>query len=581
MLNIASGLFDFFSTYKEPPPPEEVPEEPSLELVIPPVIDANGSTTKEDEKDGDDSDGLFSSRSTPNPEHVDAEGAPIYKTSQRQSQFESPPAVIIDRDVDMDADNSARPYSSKVSSVGNDEFAVTEDDFNFFDSPEKPKAADEVAAMADTNQGHEVQENGATEGVNGTDDGAGTVNGTDTGAEDGQGSPEQVLLVKDYAQEEPTSTDTRAAEAVEQPTEPLVPSDDDRPSPPGPNHKEEPPIAITSPPEDTPLLLDTATSPLVDPSPKPSDISDLIPPDFSPLPLEPLRLSTAFRKIAQPPPYQSLRSELLARLKGQYNKNTKPDYHADWRMHQDVSDDEDEDLGTDAPATPESSDMWDESTVISEQKEETAGSVEVEYDGVPCVGAEWFWLREDDEVLGALRRKWKDAWGAIPLADGISDKAKVPIPSDGLVRMAREIICNRHYRRDRHDQTSGELDSALAKSGTAFSDAIGQSTIVDLGSCNVHVGFAGNVMRIGITGLEFWRQLGLSPIGGEKIVTSVAVCLPGDGNMQVADSLLRGVERSWSAQRLGKHVARSQSSVIISELHSLAGTISTSLSQHH
>jgi hypothetical protein len=566
MLGIASGLFDFFSTYKEPPPPEEVVEESSVEMVIPPILAGDSDTAKGDDADGEgsDTDDLFASRS-PTPEEAKVSvpngndtGHEGHKGSNGSSRRQSPPRIILDDDVDMDIRPSPMPmYSSKVSSVGMDDMnGVTEDDFDFFDGPADAEGEDGKTNAHDINRP-----------------------GKEDGSSAAQLAPEVPVLVKDFAfTDSPAHLDMvkQNGEPTAAPLDDMVEADGDSAI----DTESAPMDDFEADGTDVTAIDTIISSPiLIDPSPKPSDISDLIPPDFSPLPLETIRLSASLRPTTDVPlTAQDLRSELLARLKEQYSKHTKADYHDGWKANEDVSDQEADDLGTDAPTTPASSDMWDESTIQSgDEKEVAEGSADVEYDGVPCIGAEWFYAVGDTAVLGVLGRKWKDAWGSLPEPQVMMGEESKPVVRDGMERMAREIVCNRYYR-DLHavpgTRRARSVKHDLAGTGMTLDALVADTGITALDTSAVHVGFAGNVMRIDASGLGFWRQLGLSPVGGEKDVTSVAICLPGDGNMQLADVLLKGVERAWASMRLGKHVARAQSRVVISELHTIAGSLS-------
>jgi hypothetical protein len=71
-----------------------------------------------------------------------------------------------------------------------------------------------------------------------------------------------------------------------------------------------------------------------------------------------------------------------------------------------------------------------------------------------------------------------------------------------------------------------------------------------LGECFVHAGYANYVLQLRSSGLRYWPELGLQPVGGRKDISGLVMCEPGEGNVIAAKSFLRGMESVFEV-RLG------------------------------
>jgi hypothetical protein len=136
-------------------------------------------------------------------------------------------------------------------------------------------------------------------------------------------------------------------------------------------------------------------------------------------------------------------------------------------------------------------------------------------------------------------------------------------------RLAGELISNRHFRQLLLPEsfTADALDERdlLTKTGTPLSQLMPPSddssqidddialafldtsdAIVDavaepkpLAMVNIHAGFAGYVTRLSIASLNYWRQMGLAPVGGKKDVSAVMICDAGEDSKRAAERLMR------------------------------------------
>lgn len=63
------------------------------------------------------------------------------------------------------------------------------------------------------------------------------------------------------------------------------------------------------------------------------------------------------------------------------------------------------------------------------------------------------------------------------------------------------------------------------------------STDMQLNQGNVHAGYNGRIMSLSIAGVQFWQQLGLSPLGGQKHLEVSVICSDEPGAKRAAEEL--------------------------------------------
>jgi hypothetical protein len=295
-----------------------------------------------------------------------------------------------------------------------------------------------------------------------------------------------------------------------------------------------------------------------------------------------------FPTPAPTPEAHNLRDDLIERLRQAKRQKGDTDYALAWHVEDEQTEAEEEYDDSGAPPTPmsESGTVEDE---ISERgglarraEDGETGKVVVEWKGLRCLGAEMLWMAADPKVWEAVSRPWNEEWAAGTGAPtpGLSKLPSPPTSPTGKIkalgddvdldRVAREIIANRYYRAaaktrtTRSDTATGLLGAGQplseiitpSQDGTDWVGQLGTSSSTVLPACNVHAGFAGNVMRLSIAGTKYWRQLGLSPVGGEKDVETIVITTSGAGLERAATRFMAGMSAVWEQHRLGQHIIR-------------------------
>lgn len=645
LMDTASGLFDFMSTYKESPPPSE--PTPATVYEEAPVVDmptpATGPTGTEStpkipfdadhptvsvEQDEGDIDDLFSSNPTsplpvPLPKPIEHGTVDDFDDLFGGGDDDDRPPVELDKDFDMDEpDVQIDPKAEREdgygryagsgngngNGVGEDQggILITEDDFDFFDSPAEREAA---AAAADNGKmltedqaaRVEVELKGDNQAKIKPEDHALVTEATDSNAGGTVltrlgnsgidiGHDQAPLTVSLPSEEYDTSAklslqrkEDANASLPHSPTLGKLASDKlsagpitDRTGPLDRGHGS--PHSDREVPTD--LMLKEA-QPI-----SPASPFDIIPSDFSPLPsIQAPILSQPIYTFPTPATTpESLRVDLVERLRQSKKQKGASDYTSTWNVEDEPSEAEEEYDDSGAPPTPASEMITDDEDVKDESlkmgKKESEG-IGVDWNGMSCLGAEWIWVKDDAAVMTLLGQQWSDDWnltgkdqeteaGLLPPLSPPSARIILDDNMD-LDRIATEMVSNRYFRKAvlsgsiaqphaKHDM--GYLDetgitlSHLLDPAEHATPAVDENSIRELGSCNVHAGFAGNVMRLSIAGIQYWRQLGLSPVGDEKEVEAMVATTTGSGMKRAAELFLAEMEKVWAELRLGRHVIK-------------------------
>lgn len=554
LMGAASGLFESMSAYREPVPEITPPSDHSLEE---PVLDDAGSMHETatpipggspTENTGDDDlEDLFASN-TParSPEPFDS-AQPFDMFGDREDRrlsFGNNNAHLIDYDdvvmssppAQEERRESLRQVMSRQEAIEEPDPAfVTEDDFNFFDSPN-----DDVA---------DSDENLVTS------------------------LPDDELQV--WPAKEAGLSELQAAKDTERKSEPPIeaiatPAEDIKP----PSQLAEPstlePDAIATgkvsgPPVDpsvttAPNIEEVASSSIIQlvVASRPSVEHTFVPSAFEPLELH--RGTTFTYSLPSPAPTpQNLNLDLVERLNSPKATKQAYDYASAWLLDAPISEaDEDEYTGPPTPVSLQDED--DESTAgPTPTVTAKAGSGELEYDGVPCITTDWFALIENSTKIEQLSRPWNPSWSGAPLSTTATKKEKqagylskkrkrhVDVARDGddinLGAFAMQVVVNRDLRRSltRHIDDdflapSGSADE-LSTRGVALADFIESERESEegeenerkqrgpsaLSQCAIHVGFRGNIVRLNIAALRYWRELDLQPLSGSKNFKAVVI----------------------------------------------------------
>lgn len=577
LLGFAVGAFDVLTNYIEPPS-DDSPEDDENELPGDEVADDTSSKREEEGEGASEADDLFSSHSDSPvpPSMADVDMADGEQESQvpddatnvgddamdedakelfSASVFSTPrPAPAADEQEDDDLfgsdtggdaaglmvppkEPSTRGPSRGVSETG--EVDITEDDFNFFDSPAVETVQLEPVAEA---KGEEVD------------------NAPTPKAEPGPEVPE--AKEPENKPEPPTELSVTFAEVVQESEPPKI---------------DEPDV----------IEVDIAPEPerVEDPRPaKRARVSvDMVPPEFAPLTLGKRRRARFAYGLPSPSsPVDNLRIELVERLRAS-QKPEKYNYSSGWDLDSDESDTEDDSaFTTGAPPTPTSDTMGDDGTPAPRQSSDAlpapVGDDEVEFDGTVCVGSEWTSLKDNMSAAETLARAWNPVWVDIGL-----DIPSIYPPSprsprtqlDGdflgtlnIEALANAVVRNRFFRSvfdaDTATHAPVRLPGPLVKSGVSLSELAEAKSSPDaeskfpsyaLPNAFVNVGYGSSIMRIGAAALRYWRELGLSPSGGNKAIKAFVVCEVGDDATAVAKDFLRDISETYEAYNLGTHAA--------------------------
>ncbi|KAL1410803.1 hypothetical protein Q8F55_001745 [Vanrija albida] len=579
LLGFAVGAFDVLTNYIEPPS-DDSPEDDENELPGDEVADDTSSKREEEGEGASEVDDLFSSHSDspvpPSMADVDmADGEsqmPDDATNAgedamdedakelfSQSVFSTPRAAAAADEGDDDlfgSDNGdaaageaglvvpPREPSTRGPSRGASEtaeVAITEDDFNFFDSP----AVETV--------GLEVVHEGKVE-------------------------------------DEPTPKAEAGAEAAVEALE--IQEPEGKPEPPAElsvTFAEE--VEESEPPKvDEPEVIQVDAAPEPEPEreadprpPKKARVSvDMVPPEFAPLSLGKRRRARFAYGLPSPSsPVDNLRIELVERLRAS-QKPEKYNYSTGWDLDSDESDTEDDSaFTTGAPPTPTSDTMGDDGTPAPRQSSDAPpGPVaddEVEFDGTVCVGSEWTSLKDDMSAAETLARAWNPVWVDIGLElpsiyPPSPRSPRTQLDSDflgtlNIEALANAVVRNRFFRSVFDADTAAHAPvrppGPLVKSGVSLSelaearapDAESKFPSYGLPNAFVNVGYGSSIMRIGAAALRYWRELGLSPGGGPKAIKAFVVCEPGDDATAVAKDFLRDISETYESYNLGTHTA--------------------------
>ena len=404
IMGVASSLFDFFNNFTEPLPETITPGKEVDTLKASPDTEESPTfvekpTQLDDEPEEDD---LFSTRSeTPGP--AEFLHPPVPEEADYDDLFEELPEDLDDDVVIESPPRSAEPNVQNVDADiefdGGEEInVITEDDFNFFDSP-----------------------------------------AVGIGDDAGGGNPSAVIAapVEVVDDEKPEHPADAAADdhGVDRQSNGEV-------------------VAVVDPPN-------LVRKPSLFPTTKPTELRPVrLGPDHIPSAFEPLILSSTdsptftYNLPTPAPTPEAFRPDLLVRLR--QNKKAEVDYGADWEGQSDTTDAEDEvDSYPDAPLTPES--KVDDKPPIMDADFDGDGeaSDQVKFGGSTCVGAEWFGLRHDLTVLNALILPWSSGWADTTVHAAVSNPPtsitqpetawSIPTSLD-YDRLATEVIANRFFR---------------------------------------------------------------------------------------------------------------------------------------
>jgi hypothetical protein len=499
LLGIASGLFDAVSTYREPveqlTPPgdtsrEEEPPvtEPAAELS--PIPDTWSNPTADDHDDLED---LFASPKSSHPSHADLHFE-IFGQEDRKDSFTNNADLIDYDDIVMSSpppeygmDLERRASVRDV--MGVDEAGpglVTDDDFNFFDSPPDPDAV--------------VEEKQAPAVLMATPDS---------------------LSIPTVG---PVLESPAEAVTIPQPSSPVI----------------ETPVAetIALPPPPTPPRPESLKAVVMS---KPNThAQDLIPHGFTPLELA---YSIRTRPYSLPSPSYSppnLNLDLIERLKPPTKKGKVYDYTLAW--HLDADDSESEIDEYTRPPTPlsefdDSASPVDRPPTPALDDEDEHGQSKYLYQGHWCMAAGLYAMLTQSTRPAGVYVPWGANWGDDPPSTALdspiatlSRKRKQPkssaSPGD-LSALAKRIIQNRHVRpTSRRIPDVKEDTIRMAEEGITLTDLATSgldATQHVLTPCSIHTGFQGHVIQLSIAALRYWSELGLQPLSGPKVIKAVIV----------------------------------------------------------
>lgn len=143
-----------------------------------------------------------------------------------------------------------------------------------------------------------------------------------------------------------------------------------------------------------------------------------------------------------------------------------------------------------------------------------------------------------------------------------------PLAGLDVESVANALVRNRFFRSmfdPSEDTEPPRCLSQLTTSGAALSDLAplpepkideeedAPTPTYTLPQANVNVGFGSAVMRISVAALRYWRELGLEPAGGPKDIKTFAICDPGEDSERLAASFLADMSEVYSGYQLGQH----------------------------
>ncbi|WVF67307.1 hypothetical protein IAT40_002058 [Kwoniella sp. CBS 6097] len=576
LLDIASGVFNFLSNYREPEVVDEVEDDPEpVEEDVTMDGESNfGPTSITDDIDmgnnrspQSDIDDLFSAHSDsplnvnedppltikpPSPLTIDHRNTNIIHNPSDEKMVEAvdyePPPAPVRREQRNEAEEKPEQR---------EEIMVTEDDFAFFDSPsdqvEMPPAVEPADSVGIVNGDGAVVHDGMDIDLDEIFGGTinGFSNGIDTVTEQPAPNPEPAEGMLPIPSDVPDvhreleSQQPISASEVKLPV--VMTSSDENPIPSQP---------IQLPP-----------SPALSFHKRTCSSTDLIPPSFSPLPLLPSRSAQKFDySLPSPAPTpSSLREDLVERLKPPKPKNAT--YADVWELDSEPSEMDEEEEYT-GPPTPESA-YSDESEAEVRPVEKKVGEEDTnEFGGTKCIFTEWLEYVYLPENVRALAKQWDSSWITTSLPSTIQEeRAASPAASAAAlkgidcVRYVRDLITNRASQTicaGQAYETGGQLGIVrgvtqdLVDRGIVLSDLCEDNTAA-LAQPQIHAGYSASVIKIAISSLHYWTEIGLQPQGGPKEVEAVIVSSKEEVSAGASGHLSSEMKRAWESLRLGKH----------------------------
>ncbi|WWC91939.1 uncharacterized protein L201_006891 [Kwoniella dendrophila CBS 6074] len=599
LLGLSTGLFDFFSTYKEPElelPDEDLDEDDEdvnmdmdNDSTAIPETESNTITNSIANEDNDDhEDGRGSDKSDLDDlfsEHSKSP-TPVPIPTILSDQIMNIPNIVDDTPIEPISieettentipDIGNRPLSRNTTNGtanglenGQKEEMVTEDDFAFFDSP-----TDELLNGGDMDG---LAELGAISGIQPSS----TIDQMEIVVDFKTPIPPTELSEPDLPVVEKSSVQTTEGTGIV-PNDPI-------PIPVSVNEAPEPinidPVASPKAPSGLqPVLVKLSAhlpSPPLIPTVMPSNwhTTDLIPSSFSPIALSlPLPESSFPYSLPTPAPTpSSLNWDLVERIQKQSCKksttSTNATYANDWKMDGDqLSDlDDDEDEGYTGPPTPISDYTSDGEDEIQDEfktnpkNKQKSDETEIEFDDIKCLGAEWLYLIYEFDKIKQLAKDWNPSWIKIPPILPPTPKEEVINNWDkgiDLVRLVKELIGNKSLRdlyaystgRDTMACSSGKLvSSSLADEGIMLSELDKETNTRYLPQPQISAGYHNYTIDLSISSLQYWIELGLQPHGGYKDVEAVLLCQDTNESKENGRDILYEMKRTWRDLHLGQH----------------------------
>lgn len=559
IMSAASGLFESMAAYQEPvptPPADEAadgPSTPAYDDSQPgsPAIDPVPAAAAGEDDDDDLEDLFVSDTPARSPEMFQADQAFEMFGDRTDRRISLPDnAHLIDYgDVVMSSPPALeRRESSRNGLNGADGLdepepaGVTEDDFNFFDSPvdEVPPAVEDTVAakpaLAETetapaapeepSSAELVEATGLSDVTHANDAVVGDAAG-------GQAQPvEPTLVIVPAPESQRTEHNEEAIVALQQQETILSPLAPTKPDEPAGSTAQAPAIRVVKS--------------------RPID-HDLVPDPFAPLELATSKTTFTYSLPTPAPTPPNLNADLIERISSPKASKQTYDYASQWVLEAPPSElDEEEYTGPPTPMTD--LDDVDVSTArATPALQNSAATGLFVFDGVQCVSTEWMALADDHGRLKQLARPWAASWGSTPPINvksstefnakkrkrpGAATDAKIDLDS-----LATQVICNRDLRRMLAELPGAEhnddrLDS-FCHSGATLADFVPEASLDTIEStndaqpedqpdgllkqCNIHAGFQGNVIRLSIAALRYWRELDLQPVSGPKNLKAVVV----------------------------------------------------------
>ena len=447
LMSLSTGLYDFMASYE--PPSESVEEitpetNGGFDVPSPPLDFSN--TSPEQEQDPieiagqddlfgvsaqspeSDMDDLFGDHS-PTPPIFDHGGDAGTSFDQDVEMSSSP----------MNAEESGTVLSPAASAaIGRnperpdvpEPALVTEDDFDFFDSPgDEPDLTDLQDVLAIAN---DSVASGAVE-------------------------PNSI---QPRIEDDPRPTEKKANPVVLPAPAQAPPTPEAEPQEPAVNIASGElaadtalPLEVSEPRQPTRRTVTFAKSPSPTPVPVTPPV-DTVPSPFGPLDIEPTVPSFAYSlpsPAASPEtdlPHFQLRSDLLARLQGA--KDTKKfDYASEWDLgSDDASDMETEEDDSGAPPTPVS--IGDTDTQPSATSSPTLAprreTEQIQWEGSELIGADWIGMRWEESFTAEAGRTWKDSWAKGKLISSDEEVKRLKLEGADWDRLAGELASSQHLR---------------------------------------------------------------------------------------------------------------------------------------